>query len=326
VDKYVDSWEIRCSEREYTLRRIMPTLGAQVVPSRILELRRLLQDLTADDLSVLDPSLGDWMKRPLGREAMASVVLPSAGSTYLCLLNFEPASLIVIERGQAAARIRALTVAPDMRRRGLARTMLEAADELTQDAGLDWLWMSVPSANVPATACALACGYKRYRPQFMRRQRTGILSLKLERARVEPLDGDDARIQLEQWIALTAEQGDAWCHPLASADLLAWNMPDLTLGKTYALISGADEVGMAHVMGERAHPRVTLWLERELWATPRELNVFKAVMDTLTDAPPAIDIEFGSGDHLRASVQLYKPLHFKPMVREDVVMVRSAQV
>lgn len=301
----------------------MPTLGAQVVPSRILELRRLLQDLTADDLSVLDPWLGDWMNRPLGREAMASVVLPSAGSTYLCLLNFEPAGLIVIERGHIAARIRALAVAPDMRRRGLARTMLEAADELTQDAGLDWLWMSAPSANVPATTCALACGYKRYRPQFMRRQRTGILSLKLDRARVEPLDGDDARIQLEQWIALAAEQGDAWCHPLAETDLLVWNMPDLTLGKTYLLVSGADEVGMAHVTGERAHPRVTLWLERDLWATPRELSVFKAVMDTLTDAPPAIDVEFGSGDHLRTSVQLYKPLHFKPVVREDVVMVRG---
>jgi GNAT superfamily N-acetyltransferase len=301
----------------------MPTLGAQVVPSRILELRRLLQDLTADDLAVLDPSLGDWMNRPLGREALASVVLPSAGSAYLCLLNFEPAGLIVIERGHMSARVRVLAVAPDMRRRGLARTMLEAADELTQDAGLDWLWMLLPSANVSATACALACGYKRYRPQFMRRQRAGILSLSLGRARAEPLNNDDARLQLEQWIALAAEQGDAWCHALASADLLAWNMPDLTTGKTYLLISGADEVGMAHVAGESMHPRVTLWLERELWATPRELNVFKAVMDTLTDAPPAIDVEFGSSDHLRASVKRFKSLHFAPVLRDEVVMVRD---
>ena len=110
---------------------------------------------------------------------------------------------------------------------------------------------------------------------------------------------------------------------MAAHELLTWNMPALDNGKTYLLVSGADEVGMAHVAGERSHPRVSLWLDRALWATPREMNVFKVVMDTLTDSPPAIDVEFGSGDHLRASVAAYKTLHFAPAVRERVVMVRE---
>jgi GNAT superfamily N-acetyltransferase len=301
----------------------MPTLGAQVVPSRILELRRLLLDLNADDLGALDESLGEWMERPLGREALASVVLPAAGSAYLCLLNFEPAGLMVLERGKEAARVRALAVAPDLRRRGLARTMLEVADELAQEAALSWLWMLIPTANVSATACALTYGYKRYRPQFIRRQRVGILSLSQGRAHVEPLKADEAKGQLTQWIALAARQGDAWCHALASADLMAWNMPNLDEGPVYLLVSGADEVGVAYVAGERSHPRVSLWLDHALWNTPREMNVFKAVMDTLADVPSAIDVEFGSGGHLRASVAAYKALGFKPVLRERVVMVRQ---
>jgi ribosomal protein S18 acetylase RimI-like enzyme len=219
----------------------MPTIGAQVIPARLADLRRLLGQLSAADLGALDESLGGWLARPLGREALAAAVLPTAGSTYICMFNLEPAGLMVIERGQLAGRVRALAVAPDLRRRGLARTMLEAADRLAGQAGLRWLWMSVPSANLPATRCALSCGYRRYRPQFMRRQRPQALPLRAEDARALLLDPAEAGDALAHWLALAAQQGDPWCKSLAQADLRSWNVAPLREGRFYRLADPAGQ-------------------------------------------------------------------------------------
>jgi GNAT superfamily N-acetyltransferase len=299
----------------------MATLGAQVVPSRIIELRRLLSELSADDLGMLDETLGDWMNRPLGREALASVVLPASGSAFLCLMNNDPAGLMVIERGKLGGRVRALVVTPDLRRRGLARTLLEAADAFIAEAALGWLWMQVPASNTPATACALASGYRRYRPQFMRRERLGLLSLPLGHAHVESLPASEAERLVTHWIAVAAEQGDAWCSDLATEDLLPLSYPH-DEGTSFLLVSGADEVGVAHFGGDDAQRRLWLWLDQTIWNTPREMNVLKAVLDTLGTVPPALEIEFGSAGHLRASVEAYKALGFKPALRDVVVMAK----
>lgn len=301
----------------------MATLGAQVVPAKALELRRLLVDLSAADVGALDESLGQWMERPLGREALVSVVFPAAGSVYVCLFNFEPAGLMLLERGQVAARVRALAVAPDLRRRGLARTLLEAAEALAREADLHWLWMSVPSANLPATCCALACGYRRYRPQLMRRQLSHALPLRVERAHVERMDKDEADAQLMHWIRVATDQGDAWCSELARADLLPGMSAHLDGGEPYLLVSAAEEVGVASLQGTPAHRTVTLWLDRRIWNTPRELHVFKAVLDTVADIPATLDVEFGSSGHLRASAAMYKALGFAPVLRERVTMVKK---
>jgi GNAT superfamily N-acetyltransferase len=300
----------------------MPTLGAQVVPARLLELRRLLQDLEAEDLSALDASFGGWMSRPLGREALASVVLPAAGSLYLCLLNFEPAGLILLERGKIAARVRALAVAPDLRRRGLARTMLEEAEALALDRGLSWLWMSLPPANDIATRCALACGFRRYRPQFLRRERGAALPIAARQVRAELLDAGEAKAQLAHWLVVEAEAGDAWCAEMAQNDLMPCVLPRSDEGKVFLLVSGAEEVGVAHLAGDRAHTTMTLHLDQHLWNTPREFALFKAVLDTLSDVPARIDLVLGSSGHLRASVVKYKALGFRPVLFERAMMVK----
>ncbi len=302
----------------------MATLGAQIVPSRIIELRRLLAELSADDLGMLDESLGEWMNRPLGREALASVVLPAAGSSFLCLMNTDAAGLMVIERGKVGARMRVLAVSPDFRRRGLARTMLEAADAFIVEAGLQWLWMQVPASNTPATACALSSGYRRYRPQFMRRERVGLMSLSLGHAHVEALAANEAEQLVTHWATVAAEQGDDWCSELTTQDLLPLSYPH-DEGTSYLLVSGADEVGVAHFAGDAAQRRLWLWLDQSIWNTPREMNVLKAVLDTLGDVPPALEIEFGSAGHLRASVEAYKSLGFKPVVRDVVVMAKRVE-
>jgi len=300
----------------------MATLGAQVVFAKTLETLHLLADLEASDLSVLDAALGEWMTRPLGREALASVVLPSNGSLYLALLNYVPAGMILMERGQIASRIRALAVAKDFRRLGLARSLLESADDFAREAGLGWLWMLVPSTNLPATACALKCGYKRFRPQFMRRERPGLITLALGHTHVEPLNGDDARQHLARWVMMASIKGDAWCRELATADLAVWNTPTVDSGQVYRLFSGAGEVGLALVGGTRQRRRITLWLDPVIWNTDLEAHVLRNVLDTLADARPVIDLEFGSHGHLRASVERYKALGFQPVVRDRVVMAR----
>jgi hypothetical protein len=69
----------------------MPTIGAQVIPARLADLRRLLGQLSAADLGALDESLGGWLARPLGREALAAAVLPTTGSTSACSTSSRPA-------------------------------------------------------------------------------------------------------------------------------------------------------------------------------------------------------------------------------------------
>jgi hypothetical protein len=201
--------------------------------------------------------------------------------------------------------------------------MLEAADRRAAQAGLRWLWMSVPSANLPATACALACGYRRYRPQFMRRQRPQALPLRAEDARALPLDPAEAADALAHWLALAAQQGDPWCKSLAQADLRSWNVAPLREGRFYRLLdpSGA-AIGLAHLREGPAQATVTLWLDQAIWGAPHELQALKAVLDALAALPATLDVEFGSGGHLRAAAQAYKALGFRPVLREQVVMVR----
>lgn len=301
----------------------MPTIGSQVVPARLVELQRLIKQFDAADLGALDESLGEWVSRPLIREMVAGMALSLVGSVYLCMLNFEPAGLMLIERGQLAARIRALAVAPDLRRRGLARTMLETAEALARQAGLGWLWMTVPADNLPATRCALVCGYQRYRPQFMRRQLPQSLPVRVERAYIERLIGREADQQLRHWLGVAARQGDPWCSDLAQADLFAWNTAKLDGGVLYLLVSAPDEVGLAYVREELSRRVVTLWLDRALWNTPRELHVLKAVLNALADVPAMLDVEFGSSGHLRAAAPSYKALGFRPVLRDRVVMVKK---
>ena len=71
--------------------------GIQVVPAKPLELHRILGQLSPADLDQLDPLLGDWMRRFLGRQALAALVLPTSGSVFIGLSSLEPAGFIFVE-------------------------------------------------------------------------------------------------------------------------------------------------------------------------------------------------------------------------------------
>lgn len=285
------------------------------------ELRRLLGELEPDDLGALDPTLGDWLRRPLGREALASVVLPASGSVFLSLMNIEPAGLIVLERGEIAARVRLLAVARDMRRRGLARTMLLQSADIARERGVGWLWMSIAAANASATRCALANGFRRFMPQYLRRERSGSLARMNTEIRVEALDDAAGLSEVTRWIAYESDVGDEWCAPLAQADLLKWNAPHG--GQYYMCIHGDRDIGLAHVARDTAgHARIRLWLEQSLWGGALERAAFKGVVDMMRATPARIDLEPGSSGHLRASVELYRALGFAPCLHDRVTFVK----
>jgi GNAT superfamily N-acetyltransferase len=291
------------------------TVGAQLVPAKFSETLRLLQALHTEDLLPLDEELGAWMNRPLGREALAGVVLPTSGSTYLSLLNFEPAGLICVERGEMAGRIRALAVASDMRRRGIARTMLTQLETIVQESGLEWLWMSIPNDNEEATRCALQNGYRRYRPQFLRRERASVLPLSGFNAHLVRLDETEAMEQLMRWIEYESNVGDEWAAAIAQGDLLSrFNFSE---GEVYLIYHENDEVGLAKVEMS-PQPFITFWLQKNIWNTDAELSIFKSVVDTMREMPLQIGLAFGSHDHLRASIGRYKKFDFKPMLFERV--------
>ncbi|MCX7938957.1 MAG: GNAT family N-acetyltransferase [Thermoflexales bacterium] len=301
----------------------MPTLGAQVVPARFGELRRALAQLTAEEVGALDPALGDWLRRPLGREALTTYLIAAAGSTFVCLMSLEPAGVMVLERGEKAARVRLLAVAPDMRRRGLARTLLEHADGVTRRAGLRWLWMLVPAANLSATRCALSCGYRRYRPQYMRRAHPASLPSALAPVSLDPVPLDQASSELTLWISRAARQGDAWCADLATHDVRPWSFAAPSTGIIYHIRAAQQTVGLAAVQREtEAHVALWLWLDRAHWGSEVEMSALKALLGSLDFEPHTLDVELGSTEHLRYAAPLYKAAGFVPLLRERVVMIK----
>ncbi len=295
------------------------TVGAQVVPARFGELSRVLTYLNADDLSQLDRGVGRWMWLPLGR-LLTAATLPLAGSAFVCLYNIEPAGLSLIRRIHNTARILALAVAPDLRRKGLARAMLQDAIARAITRRISWLWMIVPSANTAATRCALRCGFKRYRPQFLRREGKTLISAHAHDVMLYEVRGEAAGQAIAQWLAAEVDAGDAWIKELLETELLPWALPDA--GRTWRCSIYGREVGCAHLGGDAQRPVVTLWLDPEMWNTAEEMAVLKAVVDTQIDLPPALDVVLGSEGHLRASAARYKAIGFAPMLHEKVIFAR----
>ncbi len=296
------------------------TSGAQVQIGKIGQIRSVLKAVSPDDLMQLDPVLGSWLSRPFGREALINVVLPAAGSTYICQMNIESTGMMVVERSKIAAHIRALVVAPDMRRRGIARTMLISLEDLVLSRDLAWIWMEIPSANVAATKCALVQGYRRFRPQFLRRENSTLLNIRADGVQLERLSPEYAAAQIPEAQLTETRLGDAWAHDLVEADLLQRLMP--AEGIAWACIADDQDVGVLHLSGPKHEPILTLWLDAYVWNTAHEIALVKAALDTLNTVPNKIDLHFGSEGHLRASVEAFKSFGFKPVLESRVLLLK----
>ena len=298
--------------------------GVQMYQAGLGDLRKVLRGMSAADIGALDPALGDWLERPLGREALAGVVLPASGSPYVGDLSGEPAGLIVFERGEIGVRIRALAVARDLRKRGVARSLLAYAGVEVRARNLEWLWMSIASDNTPAIRCALYSGFRRLRPQCMRRERRGALAFDSGSLRLEPLAHIDAAGEFARWHAFEADAGDRWCAELVQADLLKWLAP--ADGTYFHCLQHGRDVGLLNVQADGDSTQITVWLEQSLWGSVVETAALKAALDRLQEIPSRIEVAFGSGDHLRASAPALKTFGFAPQMRERVLFVKHLDV
>lgn len=289
-----------------------------MVPGRPAELRRLLESLDADALGALDPSLGDWINRPLGRELLATTILPAAGSVYVCLYSLEPAGLIVVERGSVAARVRALVVARDMRRRGVARALLREAIARARERGLAYLWMRVNAANRAALDGALSLEFRRVLPQFLRRELTAPIPAPPERSRVAVQAASAAAI--EEWQQVETDAGDAWVGPLIEADLAQHVLP--APGRALEMRADGRRLGAASVAQLDGRLRLNLWLTPAAWNTPMEIACLRAALDALGEQPRVIELQLGSSKHLKLSAERYKALGFAPALNAWQLLAR----
>jgi ribosomal-protein-alanine N-acetyltransferase len=81
------------------------------------------------------------------------------------LLAIEPLAFIrwsVVPAGGEAELLR-IAVAPEARRRGLARRLMEASETFLQGAGIDRLFLEVRTANLPARSLYEALGWRAQR-------------------------------------------------------------------------------------------------------------------------------------------------------------------
>ena len=294
------------------------TPGAQLAVANVLETRRVLAALRPDEIGALDPALGEWAGRPLGREALATAVLPTLGSVFMCLMNIEPAGLIAITRLNIGARIHLLAVVPDMRRRGLSRSMLLLAVDHAATNNLDWLWMEVPSDNDTAMKTALACGFKRYLPQFLRRSVISQLTFGPGLVHIEPAQHK----VISRWLVDEAEIGDAWAGELIREEVSSLLIPET--GAVFECMLVDRTIGLAHIAPRRDGESVllTLWMERDTWGTPLELQALKALLNHLGAQSVGVDVHFGSSDHMRLAYAALRPHGFKPALKPRVLMLR----
>jgi GNAT superfamily N-acetyltransferase len=297
----------------------MRTPGSFIVPARVNELRRVLRDLSTADIALLDPSLAAGVNRPLGRELLAAT-WPVTESVFVCLHNLEPAGLIAIHRGTVSAQIRALAVSPDRRCLGLARTLMSHAEMRSLECNLQWLWTFIPSANVAATRCALALGFRRYRPQFLRRDHERSIPVPTHLIQLEQVSIGVAARSIPVWLGVEVTSGDEWVQPLVEDELLRWLLPEK--GKTWLAVMNGNEVGCIHLCGPQTHPCVTLWLDQSIWNTPEEFAILKSVLNTIPELPNTLDVHLGSEGHLRASVERYKEYGFAPVLDERVLFAK----
>ena len=305
--------------------------GIQVVPAKPLELHRILGQLSPADLNQLDPLLGNWMRRFLGRQALAALVLPTTGSVFIGLSSLESAGFIFVERIRQVAHLRALAVAPDMRRRGVAQAMLKHVERHARDRGVHWMFMTIQSDNTPAVQTALDAGFRRYLPQYLYRESSAMLAVGAGDAYVLPTED----VVLQQWHRREVESGDAWAAALITDILLPYILPDP--GRTYRCILHDREVGAirvatldniglarsADVSNPIQHVSLWFWCDPSIWNTPIELNCVRAALNTLQHTPDMIDLHIGSLDHLKRSLPQYKALGFKPKVTPRWLMLKS---
>lgn len=289
--------------------------GIQIVPGRASELLRALRDVNDADIGALDASLGAWARRPLGREALAGILLQLSGSAWVSLLNIEPAGFIAIERRATSARVRALTVAPDLRRRGCARALLAETVTRAADQKLGWVWMDIPAENTPAIQCALSSGFRRLLPQYLRRVAAGLVLGNAHRILLSPLQGKAAAAAMYEAAAAEADAGDAWAAGYARMEHPG--LPDPAAGRTFMASVGGRAAGCAHLQVAGDAARVWLWLGPDVWADDLEFAILRATLNTLQRAPAVIEVRLGSGDHLRAAAQRYKAAQFE-LAREPI--------
>jgi GNAT superfamily N-acetyltransferase len=230
-------------------------------------LLRALRDVNDSDIGALDPSLGAWARRPFGRETLAAILLQVSGSAWVSLLNIEPAGFIAIERRATSARVRALTVAPDLRRRGCARALLAQTVTRAADQKLGWVWMDIPAGNTPAIQCALSSGFRRLLPQYLRRVAAGLVLGSAHRVLLSPLRGKNAATAIYEAAAVEGDAGDAWAagyarmeHPgLPNPNAGSTFMAEVKAQRGDAFIFRSSATRRASGCGWRPKSGLTIW-------------------------------------------------------------------
>lgn len=279
-------------------------------------------DISVEDMAALDASIAIGMDRPLGREMMAAR-LPLAESVFVCLYNLEPAGLIVLHRSHIAAQVRALVVAQDMRRKGLARTMLTEAEERALDKKLTWLWLRMSSNNLAGKLCARSFGFKRYNAQYLHRAHGSAIPTQGVQVRLEPMDEAFAERALVYWLGAEVNAGDVWAQPFIETEMMAMLIP--RGGQSWRMLIAGSEIGVANLVGSEGHHAVTLYLDHVLWNSPSELACLRAVLQSVDSRLTSIDVNFGSSGHLRASLARYKELGFTAVIANEVLYIKPVK-
>lgn len=99
-----------------------------------------------------------------GRRTMRALIQHPHSATWIAEENGQMAGFAIVEwaerKGESRAYIQTIEVAPDARRRGLGRELLDCVEDSVRNAGAGSIWLHVEAENAGAIRLYEAHGYR----------------------------------------------------------------------------------------------------------------------------------------------------------------------
>ncbi len=115
-------------------------------------------------------AMTDPWERPWGVASVGLLLRDPGVLATLALQDAAPVGTSFIRLAGDEAEVLALAVVPDRRRRGIGRTLIDAAARDCALAGVARLFLEVAEPNAPARALYASCGFRQvgHRPGYYR--------------------------------------------------------------------------------------------------------------------------------------------------------------
>ncbi|MBN1428263.1 MAG: GNAT family N-acetyltransferase [Anaerolineae bacterium] len=255
------------------------------------------------------------MLRVLARICVLPLYYHLLTSGYGAFVGEELAGWLYLRGWRQILYVETLATHPNWRRQGIAKALLEFAEEKAVELHRRWMGLTVTGLNEAAISLYEKQGYRRAHWRVLCYEQDKMLKI-----------GGDRVFQLRPALGLTANRA---YHHFSTLDLAAgdeWNMPVSTRllefdphhqsGKAWLIVIDDQSVAYLHKHGCHTHPNLYLACGPDWWGDLRVLAAIGAALDGNTNHAETITLRLASSGHHDAVFPLLAEMGFvtKPSI------------